>query len=533
MASSTDDGKSLLPHQEEAVAFLSRRAGRRSLLVMGTGLGKSRVYLKVGQERGSLLWIVPSGLPAQAAAQARAFLPAGAAVLEPRTRKDFLPQCRRALDGPRPCVVVANASALPRSGDATLASSRFFDVCVVDEAHRYSTQALCSLLSYAPFTVVFGTATPRATSLRAEARRLGVQDSDAHAYLKTKQVEDALGMAAATVDYMEVPLAVDAAKYRVNVAEYMEGPYGGWQGSRCSKRAFLAGLLAAPDTSEQLIAWRLNELLASCRQPSQLAKALEGLAPELLRRFGAQRVEALSDGRTDVVRGALEAAAAAAGPSCVTLARRRLLEAHAWCHPPHMVLPEPLRPHHRVLLRTSGDCWEASEELRRAAPTARVFVLTTATASVQRGRVIQNFCCREEEVALRVLLAHVKRAQRGAPLPLKLWRPLSAALPAFLLQPRVLCADAAVDLGFNLQTTLTHIVAPRLITKRSSVEQLQGRVSRLGSAAGVRYRIVMPVARGSLEAVVRDDLLASGGAGDESGDDEREDLSDDESEESS
>lgn len=485
------DGRTFFDFQIAAVDFCCERLlqGNSAVLALDTGLGKTCTVRAIVERMGArALLVCPGGLVRQTTASmarypwdarsSSGWRVAGIETGNELTALDASTQEHR--------VVVLN-----RSLGLRYSLVRHFDLVVIDEAHQSKSCGLARSVLQTP--ILFVTACPFEGMDLMEAMSRNMQRSLS---LLQKFVADCF-----IVEKTPRALkAVGAAEPRVVV-------------------------LNLQLTDEELAAYDerlLTEVRIGCMLPSrlQIALSLSRLFPRLAPKAARlahevvmtmrsadvplPRGEALSRLRGLFAEHGLSFPAAQYTPDSEGLAPDRhlrcgccgltpaeysvLYNMHSKALPssaPPWSLREARRNFTAAIVRYQ-DKRQIESVMKSHPPPKDIlpFVLTSDRGAAYRARLVQRFSSHDGQRCKILVLARAFRSGNAPELLLRvgalgMGRMLLRALERFLARQRVLIADKAVDVGFDLHRHLNEVHVPRLVATRAELRQLTGRVSRI------------------------------------------------------
>lgn len=490
------DGRTLFDFQRVAADFCARRLAQQlgAVLALDTGLGKTctvRAALQLLDARALVL--CPGGLVQQVAAGLERFPweapdAPGWSVGRAETGRQ-LTQARERAEGLR--VLVVNRALADCHGLAER-----FDVVVADEAHQEATlRAVRRFAASRP--VLFVTACPSesvglADFFASGRRRTPAAQRDfaeaCFVVQKTPRVLQLLGVARPRVVLVDVALAArDLKRYDEHLLGALKS-----SGARLDVRLRLLAAAAA-----------LLPRLA----PEAARAAREALVEHLAPREGGPRA-APEAGALARVRALLAAQGLSLPPGLPPEAPASL-ERVARCGCCELLAPERgvlYELHQRALPTDVPPLWtlagvggrftsaivrfkdrrhlEQTLSAFPVPPEVQALVLTSDRSAAQRARLVRKFASHDGQRANLAVLKRALKRQKAPELLLRvgalgMGQMLLRAVELFLARPRLLLADATVDVGYDLHRHVDGVHVPRLVETHAELLQLTGRVSRI------------------------------------------------------
>jgi hypothetical protein len=534
------DGR-LFGFQRDAADFCVSQARRRRpcVLAIDTGCGKTLTIREVIVRLGSpkTLLLAPGGLCRQIAGslanppwRERAPLD----VVYAETGR----QLERAIRERSAGVIVANYKV------KNVADSLSWpDFLVVDEAHLATLTLLRSLSARGP--LLLSTATPfESPAIRHffATQRIDVRTS-CYVFRKTPEVMTALGTARLDV----VPSWTDAASlgdyYTRLIASLRRDVMPPLSSLMCL--LVVAGLAreVAPPEAHALVVGALRQSLVDAVGRAGLyslnghnyfheASASHVLAERLV----ASRL-AVADPEGHVL-AAIDARTQACVERSATIERGPVGELPGFGVTPSEY--DHLFAAHARCGRNEADLWTESAaafatalvrvptcaiaahaaRLRQRHPEMRIFELHTGLSAAQRALTIRRFASHDGDRAnarffLEGLRRHGSEVAKRALCFGDGW--VSLQIYRFLARPRLLLADDAVDVGWELHRHVDTILIPHVVPDRTTLLQLLGRVSRITVDQAKRGSTTVRIAlvRGTLDVFferrLREDVVPDAG----------------------
>lgn len=477
------DDRTLYDFQDAAVNHCVDRIKktRRAVLALDTGLGKTCVVRSVVDRLGvKALVVVPGGLVRQvAAALARFPWESPAAPSAVVVRAETGRELAAALGALQPHGILVANRALRFSGS----EMKRYGLLVVDEVHQRQSAVVVRKLGgagccFPRVPTLFVTASPESSwalpqlvfgNMRSWVRN-AEWEQEVFLVKKTPRVQGILGVARPRPLLLDLPLA-DSDAYDAELMRMLE-------------TSMPASAVVRMTIS---VGFGIPRLLDGCRRCLRVSLDRmdhETLSPELL-----------VDAVTFAESGEMSGDRSRWGPSgkgvCVccglTYGERVAL---ARCHARNTPDPPPPWVHSSLGVTSVVVRFPTKRALedalqRHPVPSPVVsHILTSDKSASYRARLVQRFAGRDGQ---KTKLAVLSRAARNGTAPelflnvcaLGMGTMFLSFVEQCLARPRLLLADATVDVGFDLHRHVDGVYMPRLPPNRSELQQIVGRVCRI------------------------------------------------------
>jgi hypothetical protein len=478
------DGRTFYDFQDAAVNHCVERIKKtkRAVLALDTGLGKTCVVRSIVDRLGvKALVVVPGGLVRQVVVALARFPweSAGApsaVVIRAETGRELASALTQPHD-----ILVANR-ALRFSGS----EMKNFGLLVVDEVHQHRSAVVVRKLGgagccFPRVSTLFVTASPESSWMLPQLvfgnMRSWASDAEweQEVFLvkKTPRVQGILGVARPRPLLLDLPLTNSDA-YDAELMRMLERPMPASAAVRLTMS----------------VGFGIPRLLNSCRRCLRLSldhMDHAKLSPELL--VDAMNFAESSETSGDRSRWGLSQWNGVCGCCGLTSGERLTL---ARFHSRNTPDPPPPWIHSSlgvtsVVVRfpTKRALEDALQRHPVPSPMAS-HILTSDKSASYRARLVQRFAGRDGQ---KMKLTVLNRAARNGTAPELLLKVCALGMGTMFLsfveqclaKPRLLLADATVDVGFDLHRHVDGIYVPRLPPNRSELQQIVGRVCRIAA----------------------------------------------------